>query len=108
MLASAPAATPASAVASPACAASPITGVWWTRRVGDQTLRIGLWIGVFLGVFTVQAEYAPRVGVRGIFGIGPFLLAGLVCFHRLFLLRLLFHAHPEVIVRATVLLELFV
>jgi hypothetical protein len=85
-----------------------LTRVWWARRVGDQTLCIGLWIGVFLGVFAVQAEYAPRVGVRGISGIGPFLLAGLVCFCRLFLLRLLFHAHPEVIVRATILLELFV
>jgi hypothetical protein len=108
MLASAPAVTPASAAASPASAASPLTVVWWTRWVGDQTLCIGLWIGVFLGVFAVQAEYAPRVGVRGLSGIGPFLLAGLVCFCGLFLLRLLFHAHPEVIVRATVLLELFV
>jgi hypothetical protein len=32
----------------------------------------------------------------------------LVCFRGIFLLRLLFHAHPEVIVRATVLLKLFV
>jgi hypothetical protein len=53
MLASAPAATPASAAASPASAASPLTGVWWARRVGDQTLWIGLWIRVFLGVFAV-------------------------------------------------------
>jgi hypothetical protein len=30
-----------------------LTGVWWARRVGDQTLWIGLWIRVFLGVFTV-------------------------------------------------------
>jgi hypothetical protein len=85
-----------------------LTRVWWARRVGDQTLHIGLWIEVFLGIFVVQAEYAPRVAVRDISGIGPFLLAGLLCFCGLFLLRLLFHAHPEVIVRATILLELFV
>jgi hypothetical protein len=46
--------------------------------------------------------------VRGIFGVGPFPLVGLVSFRRLLLLGLLFHTHPEVIVRATILLELFV
>jgi hypothetical protein len=35
MVASAPAATPASATTSPASAASPLIRVWWTRRVRD-------------------------------------------------------------------------
>jgi hypothetical protein len=35
IVASAPAATPASASASPASAASPLIGVWWTRLVRD-------------------------------------------------------------------------
>jgi hypothetical protein len=38
MVASAPASTPASAVASPASAASPLIRVWWTRQVRDQAL----------------------------------------------------------------------
>jgi hypothetical protein len=62
-VASAPAAPLASAAASPASAASPLIRVCWTRRVRDQTLCVGLWIGVFLGVFAVQAEHAPRIGV---------------------------------------------
>jgi hypothetical protein len=53
MVASAPAATPASTTASPAFAASPLIRVWWTRWVRDQTLCVGLWVGVFLGVFAV-------------------------------------------------------
>jgi hypothetical protein len=36
--------------------------------------------------------------VRGISGVVPFPLAGLISFRRLFLLGLLFHTHPEVIV----------
>jgi hypothetical protein len=108
MVASAPVVTFASAATSPASAASPLIQVWWTRRVRDQALWVSLWIGNFLGVFAVQAEHASRIGVRGISGIGPFPLAGLVSFCGLFLLRLLFHAHPEVIVGATILLELFV
>jgi hypothetical protein len=57
------ASAPASAAASPASAASPLIRVWWTRRVRDQNLLVGVWIGVFLGVFAVQAEHAPRIGV---------------------------------------------
>jgi hypothetical protein len=38
MVASTPAATSASATASPASAASPLIQVWWTRRVRDQAL----------------------------------------------------------------------
>jgi hypothetical protein len=30
-----------------------LTGVWWARRVGDQTLCIALWIGVSLGIFAI-------------------------------------------------------
>jgi hypothetical protein len=41
--------------------------VRWTRRVR-----------VFLGVFAVKTENAPRIGVRGISGIGSFPFAGLV------------------------------
>jgi hypothetical protein len=46
--------------------------------------------------------------VRDIFWVGPFPFSGLVGFRRLFLLGLFFHTHSEVIVRATILLELFV
>jgi hypothetical protein len=98
IVASAPASTPTSTSASPAPAASPLIGVRWTRRVRDQALRISLWIEVFLGVFAVQTENAPRIGVRGVFGVASFPLAGLISFRRLFLLGLLFHTHPEVII----------
>jgi hypothetical protein len=65
-------------------------------------------IGILLGVFAVKAKNILRVGVQGVSRIGPFPLARLVSFYGLLLLRLLFHAHPEVIARATILLELFV
>jgi hypothetical protein len=34
-----------------------------TRWAWDQALRISLQIGVFLGVFAIQAENAPRISV---------------------------------------------
>jgi hypothetical protein len=72
-------------------------------------LGVSLWIGIILGVFAVEAKNVPRIGVQGVSRIGPFALAGLVSFlQTFFLLGLLFHAHPEVIVCATILLELFV
>jgi hypothetical protein len=61
-------------------------------------LGVSLWIGILQGVFVVKAKNIPRVGVQGVSGIGPFPLARLVSFCGLLLLRLLFHAHPEVIV----------
>jgi hypothetical protein len=54
--------------------------------------------GNFLGVFAVEAENVSGVGVRGASGIGPFPFAGLIGFHGFLLMRLFFHAHPEVIV----------
>jgi hypothetical protein len=63
-----------------------LVGVRWTRRVRNQALRISLWIRVCLGVFALQTENAPRIGVRDIFWVGPFPFSGLVGFRRLFLL----------------------
>jgi uncharacterized membrane protein len=56
MMASAPAATSASA-------AAPLTLMWWTRRARDQALGVSLWIGILLGVFAVKAKNVPRIGV---------------------------------------------
>jgi hypothetical protein len=70
----------------------------WTRRARVQALGVSLWIGILLGVFAVKAKNVPGVGVQGVSGVGPFPLARLVNFCGLFLLRLLFYAHPEVIV----------
>jgi hypothetical protein len=85
-----------------------LTRMWRTRRARDQALGVSLWIGILLDVFAIKAKNVPRVGVQGVSVIGPFPLARLVSFCGLLLLRLLFHAHPEIIVRATILLELFV
>jgi hypothetical protein len=108
MMASAPAATSASAAAPSASATAPLVQMWWTRRAGDLALGVSLWIGTLQGVFAVKDKNVPRIGVRGVSGIGPFPLARLISFCGLLLLRLLFHAHLEIIVRATILLELFV
>jgi hypothetical protein len=72
--------------------------MWWTRRARDQALGVSLWIGILLGIFAVKAEHVLGIGVRDVSGIGPFSFARLVSFCGLFLLRLLLHAHPEVIV----------
>jgi hypothetical protein len=72
--------------------------MWWTRRARNQALGVNLWIGILLGIFAVKAEHVSGTGVRGVFGIGPFAFARLVSFCELLLLRLLLHAHPEVIV----------
>jgi hypothetical protein len=98
MMASAPAATSAPAAASSASATAPLIRMWWTRRARDQALGVSLWIGILLGIFTIKAKNVPRVSVRGVSGIRPFPLARLISFCGLFLLRLLFRAHPEVIV----------
>jgi hypothetical protein len=34
-----------------------------TRWAWDQALRINLRAGIFLGVFAIQAENAPRIGM---------------------------------------------
>jgi hypothetical protein len=61
----------------------------------EEQWDVARWV---LSVFAVQTKNAPRVGVRGISGIGPFPVVGLIGFRRLFLLGFLFHTHPEVIV----------
>jgi hypothetical protein len=58
--------------------------MWWTRQARDQALGVSLWIGIFLGVFTIKAKNVPRVGVQGVSGIGPFPLARLDSFCGLF------------------------
>jgi hypothetical protein len=72
--------------------------MWWTRWARDQALGVSLWIGIFLGIFAVKAKNVLRIGVRGVSGVGPFSFARLISFCGLLLLKLLFHAHPEVIV----------
>jgi hypothetical protein len=96
MMALAPAVTSASAPSAPA--AAPLIRMWWTRRARDQALGVSLWIGILLGIFAVKAKNVSRIGVRGVPGIGPFSFARLISFCGLLLLRLLFHANPEVIV----------
>jgi hypothetical protein len=98
MIASAPSAPSASAAAPSAHAAAPLVRMCWTRQARDQALGVSLWIGILLGIFAVKAKNISGISVRGVSGIGPFSFARLVSFCGLLLLRLLFHAHPEVIV----------